>query len=57
VPSEARLYHCKDGKVVKEGDGLMSATRYAVMMLRFASTKAPHDKCRRRLTYSNIGIV
>jgi hypothetical protein len=42
---------------VKEGDGLKSATRYAVMMLRFASTKAPHDKCRRRLTYSNIGIV
>lgn len=31
---EFRLYHRKDGKVVKEGDDLMSATRYGVMMLR-----------------------
>jgi hypothetical protein len=35
---EFRLYHRKDGKVVKEGDDLMSATRYAIMMLHFAST-------------------
>jgi Terminase RNaseH-like domain len=34
---EFRLYHRKDGKVVKESDDLMSATRYAVMMLRFAA--------------------
>lgn len=33
---EFRLYHRKDGKVVKEGDDLMSATRYGWMMLRFA---------------------
>ena len=33
---EFRLYHRKDGKIVKEGDDLMSATRYAVMMLRKA---------------------
>ena len=33
---EFRLYHRKDGQIVKEGDDLMSATRYAVMMLRFA---------------------
>ena len=33
---EFRLYHRKDGRVVKEGDDLMSATRYAVMMLRYA---------------------
>ena len=26
---EFRLYHRKDGKVVKEGDDLMAATRYA----------------------------
>ena len=31
---EFRLYHRKDGKVVKEGDDLLSATRYGVMMLR-----------------------
>lgn len=35
---EFRLYHRKDGKVVKEGDDLMSATRYGVMSLRFAET-------------------
>ena len=34
---EFRLYHRKDGKVVKEGDDLMAATRYALMMLRHAS--------------------
>ncbi|WP_448953060.1 terminase large subunit domain-containing protein [Labrys neptuniae] len=34
---EFRLYHRKDGKVVKERDDLMSATRYLIMMLRFAT--------------------
>jgi len=34
---ERRLYHRKDGKVVKEYDDLMSATRYALMCLRFAA--------------------
>ncbi len=33
---EFRLYHREDGKVVKEYDDLMSATRYALMMLRNA---------------------
>ena len=37
---EFRLYHRKDGKVIKEHDDLMAATRYAVMMLRFAETEA-----------------
>ncbi len=36
---EFRLYHRKDGKVVKEMDDLMSATRYAIMMLRYAETE------------------
>ncbi|HEX2353927.1 MAG TPA: DNA packaging protein, partial [Xanthobacteraceae bacterium] len=34
-------YHRKDGRVHKEGDDLMSATRYAVMMLRYACTDIP----------------
>jgi hypothetical protein len=34
--AEKRLYHRKDGQIVKERDDLMSATRYAVMMKRFA---------------------
>lgn len=33
---EFRLYHRKDGKVVKEHDDLISASRYATMMLRYA---------------------
>lgn len=33
---EFRLYHRKDGKIVKENDDLLSATRYAMMMLRYA---------------------
>jgi len=36
---EFRLYHRKDGKVIKEFDDLMAATRYALMMLRFAITE------------------
>ena len=36
---EFRLYHRKEGKVVKEGDDLMSATRYLCMSLRFARCK------------------
>ena len=38
---EYRLYHRKDGRVHKEGDDLMSATRYAIMMLRHARTDIP----------------
>ena len=34
---EFRLYHRKDGLVVKEHDDLMCATRYGLMSLRFAS--------------------
>ena len=33
---EFRLYHRKDGQVVKLRDDLMAATRYGVMMLREA---------------------
>lgn len=33
---EFRLYHRKDGLIVKDGDDLLSATRYALMMKRFA---------------------
>ena len=33
---EFRLYHRKGGRIVKERDDLLSATRYALMMRRFA---------------------
>lgn len=35
---EFRLYHRKDGVIVKEDDDVISATRYGVMMLRKAKT-------------------
>jgi hypothetical protein len=54
---EFRLYHRKDGKVHKEGDDLMRATRYALMSLRHASTKAAYDNFRRPLQYQNLGLV
>ena len=37
---EYRMYHRADGKVVKEADDLMTATRYALMMLRHAKVQA-----------------
>lgn len=36
---EFRMYHRKDGLIVKAMDDLLSATRYAMMMLRFAAVK------------------
>ncbi|MBS0257247.1 MAG: terminase large subunit [Proteobacteria bacterium] len=36
---ERRIYHRKDGKVVKERDDVISASRYAIMMKRFAETE------------------
>lgn len=36
---EFRLYHRKDGLIVKQNDDLLSATRYAMMMIRFAVLK------------------
>ena len=36
---EVRLYHRKNGLIVKLNDDLMSATRYAMMMRRFARVK------------------
>lgn len=47
---EFRLYHRKDGLVVKETDDLMSATRYGLMMLRKAECPprafTPRNKSR-----------
>ena len=41
--SEFRLYHRKDGKIVKERDDALDATRYAVMMLRYAERPEIYD--------------
>lgn len=42
--AEFRLYHREKGKIVKEYDDLMDATRYAIMMLRYAKTGAPKKR-------------
>jgi hypothetical protein len=53
---EFRLYHREAGRIVKVNDDLISASRYACMMRRFASVRrrrnyeppprAPHDWLR-----------
>ena len=54
---EFRLYHRKDGKVVKEYDDLMSATRYAVMMLRYARTAQEYNSFHCKIEYPRSGYV
>lgn len=50
---EFRLYHREDGKIIKERDDLLSATRYAIMMLRHAELNRPVQK----LKYQRLGTV
>ena len=52
---EFRLYHRKDGRVVKEGDDLMAATRYALMMIRFARTEKQRRDFHREIKYPDMG--
>jgi hypothetical protein len=55
---EFRLYHRKDGRVVKEGDDLMAATRYAVMSLRHARTETQWRNFNRaKIEMSALSIV
>ena len=46
--SEKRLYHRDNGLIVKERDDILSATRYAVMMKRFAITRPAGGRSSRR---------
>jgi phage terminase large subunit-like protein len=57
---EFRLYHRKDGRVVKEGDDLMAATRYACMSLRHARTETQRRNFNRkfdRTDFPTMAIV
>jgi hypothetical protein len=54
---EFRLYHRKDGRVFKERDDLMSATRYAVTMLRHARSVQASKAFDRDLHYPEQGWV
>lgn len=48
---ERRLYHRKDGVVVDERDDVLCASRYGLMMLRFAETKPSDHVVRRDLSW------
>lgn len=46
--AEFKMYHRKDGKVVKEDDDLMDATRYLVMMLRYFGLEKKKKRVKNR---------
>lgn len=52
-PLLAQGYHRKDGRIVKECDDLLSATRYGLMMLRYARTS---EQSGRRRTVQAEGV-
>lgn len=57
---EFRLYHREDGKVVKQDDDLLSATRYAIMMLRKAVVQKntqPKPLPAFRPSYGSMGAM
>jgi hypothetical protein len=54
---EFRLYHRRDGRVDDDGDDLLCAVRYGLMMLRYASTKAAYNKFHRPIEYPRLSIV
>ncbi len=49
------MYHRKDGKVVKERDDLMAATRYGMMMIRYAETEPRDDEYED--TFHEVGVM
>lgn len=52
---EFRIYHRKDGVVVKIDDDLMSATRYAIMELRNAEPES--EDWGGSLNYGQLGVI
>jgi phage terminase large subunit-like protein len=54
--AEFRVYHRRGGKIVKLGDDLLSASRYA-MMMRSHARAARDDSFTRKLAYDNRWIV
>lgn len=53
---EFRLYHRKDGMIVKMTDDLLSATRYAMMMRRFAKTQSEAE-ARMKMNRGNAPVL
>ena len=53
---EFRLYHRKDGMIVKMTDDLLSATRYAMMMRRHAKTQS-ESEARMKMNRGNAPVL
>jgi len=53
---EFRMYHRKDGKIIPLRDDLMSATRYAIMSLRFG-VSGEDPLWTKEIKYQNYGII
>jgi phage terminase large subunit-like protein len=51
---EFRMYHRKDGLIVKLSDDLMAATRYGIMMKRFAAVQFKKAETGQR-SFSGVG--
>jgi hypothetical protein len=51
---EYRLYHRKDGKIVKEFDDALSAVRYLIMMLRHAKVQPKTNNQSRVNTFTPL---
>jgi phage terminase large subunit-like protein len=54
---EFRLYHRKDGKIFKEHDDLLCASRYALMMKRYARTSGERKAFYAKIDYPVKAIV
>jgi hypothetical protein len=54
---EFRYYRREDGLIVKERDDLISATRYAIMMRRFAKQPPSVERWKPKPRYSGYSVV
>jgi hypothetical protein len=54
---EYAMYHRKDGLLVKEGDDAISASRYALMMLRHGQSAAGSASFNREIKYPKQSIA
>jgi hypothetical protein len=54
---EYRLYHRRDGLIVKEADDAISASRYALMMLRRGQSQHGVNQFNREIAYPQVSFV
>lgn len=54
---EHRLYHRKDGKIVKEKDDFICAIRYGIMMRRYAERKPVEEDYSYQIDDNDVGTM